>query len=277
MRSAASTPAAPWTATPQAAAASAVSRLRRAAHRSRRRERLRCPRSPAPASPRRTAGPHPRVGHNGPCALEHDDLPLSALRGLGGRAGTAVVVVGVGSAIAGQARELAGMRREHERTAEALPPTGGLGERVQPVRVHDGRHRQRQDELARATVRRLLASEAGTDDDGIVRGGLGRRPPPTTRSDQPRRLLVERNPRELRDHCRQPGDDGVRRRDAHESGAGPHRAEAGQHRGTGYSIDPPMTSTRPKSPLCARSGRGGRFRATQRCVIERTAAATAQV
>src|SRR5687768_973427 len=41
----------------------------------------------------------------------------------------------------------------------------------------------------------------------------------------------------------------------------------------GYSIDPATTRRRPKSPLCARSGRGSKRSATQRSVSEWTAGA----
>ena len=102
------------------------------------------------------------LGDDGAGALQHHHL-APAGGGRGGRGGTPVVVIGIGDGLAGEARELAGVRREDQRRPEALPPARAFGEGIQPVGVHHGRHRQRRDQLARATVGGGLAAQARAD------------------------------------------------------------------------------------------------------------------
>ena len=81
-------------------------------------------------------------------------------------------------------------------------------------------------------VRRLLAAEAGTDDDGVVRGRLRRRPAPTTRSDQPRASSSSAThvSSGMAYDSRATTDSAAATRT---SPAPAHRAEAGQDRGPG--------------------------------------------
>ena len=129
---------------------------------------------------------------------------------------------------------------------------------------------ERRDQAADAAQRRRLAAEAGTDDDSVVRRGLGRHPPPAARGDEAGSLLVQGHPGQLGNRRRPAAPPPTRRwrRGRRRRPRASRRAPPGA-RHPGKSIEPATTSSRPKVPLWARSGRGGSWRATQRWVIDR--------
>ena len=143
IRSAASSPAAPCTATPQAAAIDRrCSGGQEGADRPG--QHVAAPGGGEGRPSRRPSGARSPsgLGDHAARALEDDHL-VPAQRRLGGRGSArAVIVVRVGGGLAGEARELARVRREHERRAR-VPATSApaIGQGVQTVGVDHRRHR----------------------------------------------------------------------------------------------------------------------------------------
>ena len=253
MRSWASRPAVPCTATPQPAAM--VGEQPAAS---------RAPITPASTSPlpavarlgvatsERSSSPS-GAGHHGVGPLEDHHLAPRAGRRGGGRHAGIVVVGNAGSRPrAEQARELAGVRGQHRAAPKRSPPV--LFGR--PARSGRRRRSQGLPQL----VQRSRAPVAGWRDDAPSRArppGRRRSAPRSPRGASrparsarapPRRAAWRSAP------ARRPGGGPHRlgRRQADKPGAGARGARPASSAAPAYSMEPATTSTRPKVPLWAR-------------------------